>query len=331
MEINIGSGKIILENNFSKKYSRREKGHSRLLFPTEYTVIDVETTGLYPGQDRIIEISAIRVRENQVVEKFSNLVKSVHDNYVPDYVTELTGITEAMIENDGDPELHVLNEFMQFVGQDILLGFNVNFDVNFLYDEIYSLFEKKFENDFVDVLRIARRFYPNERHNRLTDCMKRIHMEYVQKHRGLQDCLDTLDVYNYFRENASESIFQGVRSNGTRKSLDLTTLEANVDEIDEENPFFDRYVCFTGKLDAFTRKSAAQAIVNLGGKSQNSVTKKTDYLILGDTAYSLHGKGSLTGKLAKAHELIENGQELTIISETVFVDMLTDWLNELNS
>jgi len=142
MEINIGSGKIILGNNFSKKCSKREKGHSRLFFPTEYTVIDVETTGLYPSQDRIIEISAIRIRENQVVEKFSNLVKSPHDNYVPDYVTELTGISESMIENDGEPELHVLNEFMQFVGADILLGFNVNFDVNFLYDEIYRIFEK---------------------------------------------------------------------------------------------------------------------------------------------------------------------------------------------
>jgi len=293
MEISVGIGKITFNNGFSKSQTSRRKGNSRLVFPSEYTVIDVETTGLNPGQDKIIEISAIRVRENQVVNEFSSLVKSSQDSYIPGYVTNLTGITESMIEREGKPELQVLNEFMQFVKSDILLGFNISFDINFLYDEIYERFENYFDNDFVDVLRIARKFYPDEQHNRLVDCMKRIHAEHVQTHRGVQDCLDTLEVYNYFRENASENMLQSSKKHSTRKKLDLTAPEVNVDEIPKENPFFSKHVCFTGKLDSFTRSVAEQAIVNLGGNSQENVTRKTEYLVLGDTVYSLHGKGNV--------------------------------------
>ncbi|WP_162205163.1 BRCT domain-containing protein [Lacticaseibacillus thailandensis] len=148
-------------------------------------------------------------------------------------------------------------------------------------------------------MRIARRFYPSERHNRLKDCIERIHIDHEQAHRALQDCLDTFTVYNYFKANAGPGIFKPTKRTATPKRFDLTTLTAADDKIDTENPFYQRFICFTGKLDSFNRKTAAQAIVNLGGNPQNGVTKQTEYLVLGDTAYSLHGNGTVTSKLKK--------------------------------
>lgn len=79
----------------------RDKGQSLLEFPSDYTLIDIETTGLDPRYDRIIEMSALKVRQNEVVGKFNYLVKYPDDNSVPFEITNITGISEDMILNDG--------------------------------------------------------------------------------------------------------------------------------------------------------------------------------------------------------------------------------------
>ncbi|BDR57790.1 exonuclease domain-containing protein [Xylocopilactobacillus apicola] len=308
----------------------RQKGRSCLEFAENYTLIDLETTGMVPNRDRIIEVGGLKVKNNEVISEFSSLVKYPGDNSVSDEVIQIHGITQAMLEESGEPYEKVFREFKDFIGRDLIVGFNVNFDLNFLYDGFLALFNEKLTNDFVDVLRIARRFYPNERHNRLADCIVRLDPDHFQTHRSLDDCYDTKRIFDYYRSHDDGSLLVNKLAKG-RVHLDLSTLSPNEDEIDEENPFYGRNICFTGKLDNFTRKEAAQAIVNIGGRAQNKVTSTTDYLILGDTAYALHGQGNVTSKLKKAREYLTKGQDLTIITETVFIDMLNDRLNELNN
>lgn len=336
MKIQITTKGIFFDDDHSdgksKKLTKRDKGISRLFFPENYTIIDIETTGLSPKYDYILELAAIQVQNNEVTDTFHSLVKYKYNNEIPAYITEKTGITEEMILADGKLDTEILPQFTQFIGDNLILGYNVNFDINFLYDAILTTMNQKFNNDFVDVLRIARKFYPKSR-NRLEDCLNRIQIDHEQVHRGLQDCEDTLSVYKYFKQNVTPEVFTPETSTRTKKYrvFDLTTLSPVTEDIDVDNPFYQRKVCFTGKLDSFVRTTAAQAITNLGGKPQNNVTKETEYLVLGDTAYSLHGKGEVTGKLKKAKSLIEQGKDLKIINETVFLDMLVDRLNEVEN
>lgn len=300
----------------------RQKGKSLLFFPEDYTLIDLETTGLDPRWDRIIEIGALRVRNHTVVDQYSTLVKFSGSNHIPGEITDITGITEEMVVTKGQPYPDALAKLDNFIGDDLITGFWVHFDINFVYDALSDLFGKKFSNDYVDFWRIARRFYPEERHNRLRDCMVRIGINRAQDHRGLQDCIDTKEVYDHFRKYAAPDLLANRAK--PKKSFDLTSLTSETVQINTDNPFFDCYLCFTGKLDNLVRREAAQLVVNLGGHPQNSITTKTDFLVLGDTVYSLHGQGTVTAKLKRAHALIESGQDLTIINETLFLEMLKE-------
>ena len=66
-------------------------------FPTDYTVIDIETTGLSPDKNNIIELSAIKIRNNKIIDTFTELINP--NERINSYITNLTGITNSMVEN----------------------------------------------------------------------------------------------------------------------------------------------------------------------------------------------------------------------------------------
>ena len=94
MEIIVGFGKYVK--------AQREKGKSLLDFPSNYVLFDIETTGLDPEYDEIIEIGAIKVDNNKVMDEFHSLIKP--DNEIDEFITNLTGITNEMVENAANIE-----------------------------------------------------------------------------------------------------------------------------------------------------------------------------------------------------------------------------------
>ena len=88
-------------------------------FIEDFTVIDIETTGLSCEKNEIIELSAIRVRNGIITDKFSSLVKP--NGHINSFIKNLTGISNEMVENAPDIT-SVLPEFMEFISQDVLLG-----------------------------------------------------------------------------------------------------------------------------------------------------------------------------------------------------------------
>ena len=189
----------------------RKKGKEIPEFLDDYTLLDIETTGLRPYKDRITELGAIKVRNNQIVDKYSNLTIYPKSNRVPKFITELNGITEEKIMTEGIPIKEAMSEFRDFIGDDIIVGYNVNFDLNFIYDAVEKFHLKQLNNDYVDVMRFARTYYPRERHNRLIDCMQRAGIAQVEQHRGLDDSIDTKKVYDDFRENFTDDLLEKMR------------------------------------------------------------------------------------------------------------------------
>ncbi len=94
-----------------------------------YVALDLETTGLDPMRDAIIEIGALRFEDEQRIETFSTFVNP--GRAIPLFVTELTGITDAHVQ--GAPSLRqATRELSQFVGRDAVVGHNIGFDLSFL-------------------------------------------------------------------------------------------------------------------------------------------------------------------------------------------------------
>jgi DNA polymerase-3 subunit epsilon len=81
---------------------------------------------------------------------------------------------------------------------------------------------------------------------------------------------------------------------------------------------------FTGKLEKFTRKEAMQIVADLGGINEDGITKKTNFLILGNNDYCSTIKDGKSNKQKKAEQYILNGQDIVIVPETVFHDMLEE-------
>lgn len=316
----------------SSKSVHRDKGKSLVEIPLDYTIIDIETTGLDPKIDEIIEIGAIKVRDGRVVDEFESLVKpngyyfyDDNDNeyftYVSEFITELTGITNEMLENA--PKIdEVLPDFINFIGNDILVGHNINFDINFLYDNCYEIIEHKLQNDFVDLMRLTRKIYPDFINHKLVTIAENFGIDISNTHRSLADCKVTYECFSKLSQYINENNIDLKELFFKQYKLDLTNIKANVTNFDEDHPLYNKYCTFTGKLEKMNRKDAAQLVVDLGGHCLNNVTKETNFLILGSFDYCSNIKGNKSSKLKKAEELILKGQDLQILSEDVFYDLV---------
>ncbi len=161
--------------------------------PMNYVVFDVETTGLNPKYEKIIEIGAARVRGGEVSDTFSSFVNP--GKGLPERITELTGIYDTDVINAPYIE-EVLNSFIGFLGDDILLGHNLIFDYSFVKKAAVNQ-KKRFERKGIDTLWIARRFLPDLESRNLGFLCEHYQI-HLQAHRALNDALATHELYQRF-------------------------------------------------------------------------------------------------------------------------------------
>lgn len=316
---------------------REFKGKSIISLPTDFTIIDIETTGLDYNFCDIIEVAALRVRNGAVVDSFSSLIQppltySYDDDddeietsyYVDEFISRLTGITNEMLQ-DAPRKRDILPQFLEFVGNDILIGHNIGFDVNFIYDAALKL-GFKFTNDHINTVRIAKKVEPNQEDYRLSGLAHRLGITNGTNHRALGDCETTFNLYTYLRSCAlkqwSEEEFRHLFSKKHSHSLNAKDIVAETNEFDETHPLYKKVVVFTGALASMGRKEAMQLVANLGGENGNSVTKKTNFLVIGSEEFASTVKNGKTSKMKKAEEYQLKGLDITVLSEDTFFDMV---------
>lgn len=297
---------------------RTHKGKSLLLFPEDYTVVDIETTGFDPMFDEIIEVAGIKYRGRNEVGRFQSLVKP--DDGIPDYITALTGITNEMVADAPGIE-DVLPRFLEFIGEDIVVGHNVHFDVNFLYDYAEDFELKPFSNDLVDTLRLSRRLYPELQSHKLSALAAHFGVEPDGEHRALADCVTTQKCLSAMDAYAAQN--GGIPESAEDLYRKLSkTIVAETSDFNPDSLIYGRTFAFTGKLERMTRKEAMQAVVNAGGHCTDGVVAETNYLVLGNNDYCKAIKDGKSAKQKKAEKMKLNGADIESISESVFCDML---------
>ena len=111
-----------------------------------------------------------------------------------------------------------------------------------------------------------------------------------------------------------------------KKPCDLRTLKCEDVVVNESNFFFEKTCVFTGKLEKFKKEEAAQIVVNLGGKCDNNVNKKTDILVVGGLTSALIKEGK-SNKLVKAEQLKAKGKSIHILSEETFYELINDFVS----
>lgn len=163
-------------------------------------MIDLEMTGLNAKTDVILEAGAVRVREGKAVDTFTVLVNPGRE--IPAKVVELTGITNEMAQAGREPE-EALQEFFEFLGEDILAGQNVIFDYSFLKQ--WAVNHKfPFERMAVDTLKIARQVLPKEEKKNLESLCQYFSIERQNAHRALDDALETWKLLEEMKKRYGE-------------------------------------------------------------------------------------------------------------------------------
>lgn len=160
------------------------------MYTNDYVVIDLETTGLSPKYEKIIEIGAVRIRNGEVSDTFSTFVNP--GKSLPPRITELTGINDAELVNAPYIE-EILDEFLDFIGDDVLMGHNLLFDYSFIKKAAVNQ-KKTFEKDGIDTLRIARCFLMTLESKKLGALCEHYGIE-LNAHRALNDAIATHELY----------------------------------------------------------------------------------------------------------------------------------------
>lgn len=161
-----------------------------------YVALDLETTGLSPAGCAIIEMAAVRVEDNRIVDKFQMLVNP--GCKINSFITQLTGITNRMLEKE-PPIEDTLPLFLDFIGDSVILGHNVCFDLGFICENCRRVLEKPFPNDYIDTMRLSRKLFKEERHHRLGDLVCRFGIGESVEHRALSDAIQTHECYQYMK------------------------------------------------------------------------------------------------------------------------------------
>ena len=301
---------------------RDGKGKSLLEAMDDYMVVDLETTGLDPTWDEIIEFAAAKVENGTIVSEFQSLVNPGFQ--IDEFITELTGITNEML-SAAPGVTAVLPRFLEFVGKETVIAHNANFDINFLYDACVSNSTTTFSNDFIDTMRLSRRLFRAEAHHRLGDLVERFGIGGEVEHRALSDVHAAQKCYEYLkRYAAANSIEFSSLYPLHNKGLKATDVTSGNTDFDETTPIYGKTFVFTGTLQRMIRKDAMQLVVDMGGICGDGVTSKTNFLVLGNNDYCSSVKDGKSSKHKKAEKYKASGLDIEIISENVFYEMISE-------
>ncbi len=192
----------ILGSDNSKKRNRigespMESVSSNLL-PESYVVIDLETSGLDAKKDRIIEIGALKVKRKKIVEEFCCLINI--ERSLPKIVVDITGITDALLEEEGIGIYDGLKNLNIFVEKYPLIGHNITFDLEFL-QQAFNRTQISWTGgaQYYDLLQISREKFKGLGSYRLKDLKRMFSINSEPDHRGLADCYAIFGLLEMFR------------------------------------------------------------------------------------------------------------------------------------
>ena len=170
------------------------------LFDVTFVVVDLETTGGSPATCAITEIGAVKLRGGEVLGTFQTLINPGME--IPPSITFLTGITQAMVIPAPRIE-EVLPAFLEFLGDAVVVGHNVRFDLGFLQASMRNTGRDRMANRSVDTCALARRLVRDEVPNcKLGTLAERFRLPTKPTHRALEDAKATGELLHCLLERA---------------------------------------------------------------------------------------------------------------------------------
>lgn len=156
-----------------------------------FVAFDIETTGLSPTYNQIIEIAAIKYENGKRVDSFHSLINPGIP--IPNKITQITGITTTMLK-DAPGIQQVLPSFLEFIGDYPLVAHNSSFDMSFIKNKAAKL-NITVDNQVIDTLRISRKTFPALHNHKLNTVCQHLNIALIEHHRAMADSAATAEIF----------------------------------------------------------------------------------------------------------------------------------------
>lgn len=179
-------------NTPKNNYSNASKMHKARNFQrvkvresiNKYVIIDIETDGLNFRENKIIEIGALKV-EGEKTNQLHRLIKVERE--LSNQISSLTGITMELLEMKGVDLSDAINDFLDFIGENILVGYNINFDISFINNSLNQLKRTPLNNRNLDIQAIVKKEQPFLESYSLQNVLESYGVGGIVPHRALED------------------------------------------------------------------------------------------------------------------------------------------------
>lgn len=191
------SGEVISDER-AIKTSKKPRRRRRKAFTAknyvfnEFISLDIETTGLDPNQNAIIEVAALKVLNGKVFEKFDTLVNP--EIKIPKKITDITGITNEMVK-DSPTIRQVMPQLISFLEDYPLIAHNSDFDINFLEANAERCGLEYKSANVIDTLYLSRKAFPYLDNHRLPTLINHLKIKDITSHRASYDAVAAVNVY----------------------------------------------------------------------------------------------------------------------------------------
>ena len=304
--------------------------------------IDFETANASRSSPCAVGVAV--VKGGQVSNTFYTLIKPQDNSFNP-FNISIHGITPEDVADEPEfpgiwPNLKPLLE------SGLVIAHNASFDMSVLRNtlELYGLAFPAF--DYTCSLIISRNAWPTLLSYSLPLVAEHLGIEFDHHHAlsdarasGLVAChackevgVETLGSlaerlnirHGRIMKDGTYLPASGVhRSYGSSNRIDARSIFPTTDDFDEQHPFFGKVIAFTGTLQSMTRRDGMQSVVDVGGEVGNGVTRKTNFLVVGQQDFHKLAQGQTkSSKYRKAEAMKAKGQDIELLSEEDFVQML---------
>ncbi|MCX5236171.1 exonuclease domain-containing protein [Streptomyces prunicolor] len=305
----------------------------------DWVSIDFETANYWPGS--ICSVGMTAVVAGKIIDRFATLVSPPGDGGFAAYNTSIHGITAQMV--DGAPFWPaVLRQILEFADGRPLVAHNAAFDFGALRAACTETAVEWPGVQYACSLVVARQTWrllsyrlpfvaeaagvpmTGTHHDAQADAdtAASIMLAAMAVHGtdNLDDLLRQLQI-RYGQLSPDSGSWANCRRRVQEKRPPIPA--ANPDA-DPEGLLYGRYVCITGTLNSLSRADAQQRLADVGAQATTGVSRKTDMLVVGTADPTRFAPGmALSEKHRKAHELLDAGHEIEVMSETDFLELLS--------
>jgi DNA polymerase III epsilon subunit family exonuclease len=166
---------------------------SRKLLESDFVVFDLETTGAKCPPCRVTEIGAYRIEKGKIVGKFETLVNP--ETSIPPFIVALTGISDQMVRR-APKFADVAADFLDFIGDAVLVAHNAHFDIRFLNHEIGRIYDGyRVANPHLCTVQLSRKLLPHIANHRLHTVAEHYSIFIENRHRAGDDAFATARIF----------------------------------------------------------------------------------------------------------------------------------------